>query len=171
MKQGPPPPPSLNPNTDCPLSCRSLHTKAGNKSDTDVAAPGAQSHSPPRTWLGCQLSLHHSDACSWWPQQPAARPGPPLGVGGGGERCQTHSRTHPATGAMTTGLSGRGHRLSAKVPKCLLGSQNVFKCPRPWAEHHSYPHPNCAPFHYKDALWPPNWAFTVYTRTQPFEAQ
>ena len=94
----------------------------------------------------------------------------PLGWGGR-ERCQTHSRTHPAAGAMTTGLSGRGHGLSAKVPKCPLGSQNVFKCPRPWAEHHSYPHPNCAPFHYKDALWPPNWAFTVYTRTQPFEAQ
>lgn len=156
MKQGPPPRPSLNPSTDCPLSCRSLHTKAGNKSDTDVAASRAQGHSPPRTWLGCQLSLHRSDVCSWWPRQPAAQPGPLLqGERQGG---QTHSRTHPAAGAMTTRSLGRGHGLLAKVPECPLGSQNVFKCPRPWAEHRPYPQPSRAPFHHKeDALWPPNW--------------
>ena len=157
MKQGPPPRPSRNPSTDCPLSCRSLYTKAGNKSDTDVAAPRAQGHSPPRTWLGCQLSLHRSDVCSWWPRQPAARPGPPLQ----GERERGGSDAQQDT------PSRRGHDNKiirqrpwpfGEVPECPLGSQNVFKCPRPWAEHRPYPQPSRAPFHHKeDALWPPNW--------------
>ena len=40
----------------------------------------------------------------------------------------------PATGAMATRSPGRGHGLSAKVPERSPRSQNVFKCPRPWAE-------------------------------------
>lgn len=135
-----------------------MHTKAGNKSDTDEAAPGAQGHSPPRTWLGCQLSLHHNDVCSWWLRQPAARPGPPLRRGEREREVSDAQQDTPSSQAMTTRSSGRGLVLSAQVPECPLGSQHVFKCPRPRAEHCPYPQPSRAPFHHEeDAQWPPNW--------------
>ena len=193
MKQGPPPLPSFNPSTDCPLSCRSLHTKAGNKSDTAVAAavaaPGAQGHSPPRTWLGCQLSLHHNDVCSWWLRQPAARPGPPLR---GGERERGVRRT-----AGHTQQPGRDNKiirqrlwpLSAspqvpsqrKSPSALSGHRMCSNAPGHGLS--SAPTPSQAVLHFITNKTlsghptgtrhgpQPHGAFTVHTRTQLFEAQ
>lgn len=70
----------------------------------------------------------------------------------GGEREREASDAQqdtPSSQAVTTRSSGRGSGLSAQVPKCPLRSQNVFKCPRPWAELRPYPQPSRAPFHYE----------------------